>query len=143
MESAPNKNPVSGLPSADAVRNRLRREASAVFETHDAILAPISPVAAATDSGVFGASSTPVASSGSRRFTSTQRMKESTSSPRWLRPTVRTQTTPVPPLLVEGVSDFGGCFSSCVSLAAAPLEGIRQPVSFWGCALSRSAIVEP
>jgi hypothetical protein len=39
------------------------------------------------------------------------------------------------------VSDFGGCFSSCVSLAAAPLEGISQPLSFWGCALSRNAIV--
>jgi len=47
----------------------------------------------------------------------------------------------LPPLQVEGVSDFSGCFSSCVSLSAAPLEGIRQPVSFWGCALSRSAIV--
>ena len=32
--------------AADAVRNRLRREASATFETYDAILAPITPLAA-------------------------------------------------------------------------------------------------
>ena len=48
---------------------------------------------------------------------------------------------PITPHTVGGVREFGGCFSSCVSLAAAPLEGIRQPVSFWGCALSRGAIV--
>ena len=47
----------------------------------------------------------------------------------------------LPPLAVQGVREFWSCLSSCVSLAAAPLERTCVSISFWGCALSRSAIV--
>ena len=37
--------------------------------------------------------------------------------------------------------EFRSCFSSCVSLTAATLEGTCASISFWDYALSRHAIV--
>ena len=47
----------------------------------------------------------------------------------------------LPALPVGNVSDFNGVFSSCVGLAWAPLQGIATTISFWGCALSKAAIL--
>ncbi len=47
----------------------------------------------------------------------------------------------LPALPVGNVSNFYGVFSNCVGLASAPLQGIAATISFWGCALSKPAIL--
>ncbi len=48
----------------------------------------------------------------------------------------------LPALNVGAVESYENAFSNCVVLAAVPLQGIRRDLSFWGCALDRSALLQ-
>ncbi len=48
----------------------------------------------------------------------------------------------LPPLNVAAVQSFENAFSSCGVLTAAPLQGSVRSLSFWGCALDRSALLQ-
>jgi hypothetical protein len=48
----------------------------------------------------------------------------------------------LPALNVAAVQSFEDAFSSCGVLAAAPLQGSVRSLSFWGCALDRTALLQ-
>ena len=48
----------------------------------------------------------------------------------------------LPPLNVAAVQSFENAFSSCGVLAAAPLQGSARSLSFWGCVLDSTALLQ-